>query len=342
MNFLVWSLPPCATVHPRFTCVENFLSPLTPNVESFNDILAILSPPNSFVHTLADRIRDPSVKSIQFPHLAIAGDQQFPIWVVAFWKKLLFMHDAQMKWHAAHHELVAQQMLKPNNHLLNCVLNTLSCIPWTGQLRVCQTSIDIHKLWVFLSKEWLSDDHLLVMLDLLQEDITTEYQNKIFIENMHFMDILTAAYHKCTHYTSARSFRWIRECGQQLAAGEKTHLATIINISNVHWVSMIIDFTHSQILYGDLAGQPIDKKIMKILGWWTTYHMGTEFLVTGLNISIQHDSYSCGMFAWDVLRYELSNHSTERLHPAHASADRLRMFLRLVKHHHNLSVSHNG
>ena len=103
------------------------------------------------------------------------------------------MRDTQTNWRAAYHELAAQLMLKPDDRLLRCVLDTLSRIPWTGQVCVCQNSIDIHKLWVFLSKEWLSDDHLLVMLDLLQEDISTKYQNQIFVENMHFMNILTAA-----------------------------------------------------------------------------------------------------------------------------------------------------
>jgi hypothetical protein len=132
----------------------------------------------------------------------------------------------------------------------------------------------------------------------MQEDLTAEYQNQIFIKNMHFMDILTTAFRERTWYTSEQSFRWVRECGQQLTAGEKIHLATIVNKSNVHWVALIIDFTHGQILYGDLAGQPIDKKITDILGWWTSYHTGgSKFPVNGLDITIQHDSYSCGMFA---------------------------------------------
>lgn len=344
-SFLAWSLPPCAPMNARFTRVEKFLSSLTPNVEKFNDILAIHDPPNSVVNMLADRIQDPSIKSIQCPHLANAGGQRFPIWIVAFWKRLLIIRDIQTKWRAAHHELITQLTLKPKDPLLTSVLNTLSHIPWTGQLHVFKNSINIDKLWVFLSKEWLSDDHLLVMLDLLQEDIATELQNQIFIENTHFMNILMAAYNEHTKYTSdlERSFRWVRERGQQLAAGEKTHLATIVNKNNVHWVALIIDFTHGQILYGDSVGQPIDKKITDILEWWTSYHTGSKFPVTGLDITIQCDSYSCGMFAWDALRYKLSNHSTERLHPTRASVDRLQMFLRLVRHYHtNQSVSHNA
>src|ERR1700734_2644518 len=77
-NFLAWSLPPSAPMNARFTRVEKFLSLLTPNVEKFNDILAIYDPPNSVVNILADRIQDPSIKSIQCPHLANAGGQQFP------------------------------------------------------------------------------------------------------------------------------------------------------------------------------------------------------------------------------------------------------------------------
>jgi Ulp1 family protease len=103
------------------------------------------------------------------------------------------------------------------------------------------------------------------MLDLLQDDIAIEYENHVLIENTHFMNVLTSAYHERTQYPSAKSFRWIRKHGQHLATGQKTHLATVINKSNVHWVALIIDFKQCRILYGDSAGQPIDKKISCVL-----------------------------------------------------------------------------
>jgi hypothetical protein len=162
------------------------------------DILAILSPPDNTVKELTCRIQDPSIKSIRCAHIANAGGQQFPTWVVVFWNKLLSLRSTQMKWHTAHHEVISRLALKPDDNLLNQVLNALSYIPWTGQLIGFQNLIGIHNLWTFLSKEWLSDDHLLIMLDLLQEDVAIEYRNHILIENMHFMNVLTAVYNECT------------------------------------------------------------------------------------------------------------------------------------------------
>ena len=63
-KFLAWSLPPCASINAHFTHVEIFLSPLPPNIERFDDILAIHSPPNSIINILAEK-QDPSIKSIQ-------------------------------------------------------------------------------------------------------------------------------------------------------------------------------------------------------------------------------------------------------------------------------------
>ena len=38
------------------------------------------------------------------PHLANARGQRFPIWIVAFWKKLLFMRNVQTNWCATQAE----------------------------------------------------------------------------------------------------------------------------------------------------------------------------------------------------------------------------------------------
>ena len=43
-QFVVWSLPPCASVNPHMR-VEKFLSTLPPNVDNIDDPLSILSPP---------------------------------------------------------------------------------------------------------------------------------------------------------------------------------------------------------------------------------------------------------------------------------------------------------
>lgn len=100
-----------------------------------------------------------------------------------------------------------------------------------------RTDVDWSTLWVSklnwypwtlgLSFKGLSDDHLLIVLVLLQEDVTAEHQNQVFFENTHFMNKLTAAYHEHTQYSSARSFRWVREYGQQLTLQPLTKAMSI-------------------------------------------------------------------------------------------------------------------
>ena len=95
------------------------------------------------------------------------------------------------------------------------------------------------------------------------------------------------------------------------------------------------------IQYGDSTGQPIEQGLKTIITWWTFYHTGVQFSYTNLLIGIQRDGYSCGMLAWDALRYQLAGPSplVTRIDPSQPSDERLKMFLRLVKHYKPKEVS---
>ena len=185
-------------------------------------------------------------------------------------------------------------------------------------------------------QEWLGDEHLLLMLDLLREDVSEKYQNRVLIENTHFATLLAAAYNEREKYMTRRSYGWIRDRGNQLANGNKAYLATIVNQNNTHWVGLIIDFEEKKVWYGDSLGNPMDATLRDIVKWWTFHHTGMHFTHANLVTSQQCDSFSCGMLAWDTIQYHLNNFSTTQMDPTQPFNERLKIFLRLIKHH-NLS-----
>jgi hypothetical protein len=340
-EFLAISLPPYTSVTARLMRIKKYVSKQPPNIHNVDNVGELLPPPAEVIMGLKHQLQKGSVTSVLCPHLPASGGARYPLWIIEFWVKLRMIHNIQENWKRAANRLEAKFRTAPKNHLLQHVAKTLNHLPWTGNLLGYFNTIDLCELWVYFTEEWLTDSHLLVMLELLIEDIPSECHRCAFIENTHFTTLLAAAYNDQERYSTERSYGWIRDRGNQLANGSKTYLATIINQNNIHWVALLIDFDEKVIRYGDSTGHPIEQGLKTIFAWWTFYHTGVHFSCSSLVIGIQRDSYSCGMLAWDALRYQLAgpSPSVTRMDPLQPSDERLKMFLRLVKHYNTKEVS---
>ena len=125
-----------------------------------------------------------------------------------------------------------------------------------------------------------------------------------------------------------------------MATGVLEMLAMIADIGNNHWVTLIINFKNSRILYGDSMGGTIDEGIKNALTWWIGHHTGRDFVHSYIPITCQRDGYSCGILAWIALAVFLLP-ETYLLTDARVVADeRLQMFLR-VSDWHNAKISKN-
>lgn len=134
------------------------------------------------------------------------------------------------------------------------------------------------------------------MLDLLKKDLEEENQGYIFVENTAFSLLLKAAMADQQNYPKNKHYEWLREKGEALANGEKTHLATIVNIDGSHWVSVVINSKNKQIYYGDSFQRTIPNDLKKVFNWWLGYHMSnTPFSYEPLPVSTQSDTFSCGI-----------------------------------------------
>ncbi|TFK73851.1 hypothetical protein BDN72DRAFT_760833, partial [Pluteus cervinus] len=249
-----------------------------------------------------------------------------------FWDELRILRNIWNGWSKGVNELDARIQSTPTNLLRRAKL-ALNHIPWTGHLLGFPNSTELHHLCTYLTDGWLTDEHELVMLDLLKDDLKNEGQEHILIEDPHFTSLLTTAYHERDRYPVESTFKWIRDHGTQLAQGKKTHLATIANLNNRHWVSYILDFTEQSVWYADSMGNQIPDELRTVLLWWIGVHTGRHFIFLELPVSIQLDGYSCGILSWDALRYKLSL-SCARLTPASEALDeRVAVFLRLIKYY---------
>ena len=107
--------------------------------------------------------------------------------------------------------------------------------------------------------------------------------------------------HRDGTYDEDKGAAWVQREIEELATGVYDVFATIVNLNNNHWVSIVVDFKASKILYGDSMGGAIDENVEEILTWWTYHHTGVTFTKIYLPITRQRDGFSCGLLAWNAL-----------------------------------------
>jgi hypothetical protein len=341
-QFIAINLPPCATVTTRLLRAQKYYSNLLPTSDNVDEITSLLSPPDDILANLQQCVQtqsDDVIKSIQCPHSMTAGGQRYPVWLVSFWVQLSSIRKTQENWKTAVQNLKNQMARNQDDLLLQKASNSLAYVPWTGYLQGFHSTITLPQLSVYLTRDWLTDDHLLVMLDTLKEDLKTTGGDIYFIENTAFMTLLSGAYHNKDEYQTEHLYGWMRKRGEDLASGQKRYLATVANQDNVHWVALVVDFVTQEILYGDSFGHPISANMLAVINWWTHYHTNSWFTVRTLPISRQKDSFSCGMLAWDALRHHLGHGAHSLMDPRQPFHDRTEMFLQLTLPYHKDKVT---
>ncbi|KAF8235774.1 hypothetical protein L208DRAFT_1422280 [Tricholoma matsutake] len=146
------------------------------------------------------------------------------------------------------------------------------------------TSVGTEYLAAYATIEWLNNEHMTHMLDLLRCDVIWQGLSQ-----------------RVEKYTSHRSYRWICGQGQALGMGAHKQLVSIRNVGKNHWIALVMDFTQGTVFYGDSLGKKISDNLHEVLDWWTHLHTGNLFDYCDLPITYQQDNYSCGLLAWNAL-----------------------------------------
>ena len=343
-KFIALNLPSCApAATTRLARANSYVSGLQQTVDNVNETILLLSPSDDILTTIQQSMRSGIVKSILCPHSPTANSQRYPLWLASFWFQLSAIRKIQKKWFMAIRNLELRMNQDPESIPLRQAFNALSHILWTGQLQGFHDTIELEKLSTYFTQEWLSDDHELVMLSSLKQDIHAVGRGDSFIENTAFMLLLGNAYQDQVDqqtYMTERCYEWLRDRGNELAMGEKRYLSTIANQDGVHWVAIILDFDQRKILYGDPYGNRISAEHHTIINWWTEHHTGIHFTLHDLPIRRQVDNFSCGILSWNSLRlhYGLVSEFESLMDPFECRAE---VFLHLTDYYHKDKVSSN-
>ncbi|KAF8877791.1 hypothetical protein BD779DRAFT_1448283 [Infundibulicybe gibba] len=203
---------------------------------------------------------------------------------------------------------------------------------WSGSVSGFRLKIDKSHLASYLTTDWLTDEHESLMLEVLQRNIATlAIPGHIEIHDVWFYPLLENAHADLMEdYASGKSYRWLREVGNK-AASHGSRVVTITNVDDNHWIVIVVDFGAQKIRVGDSMGGMMSKEMRDVFDWWTTFHSNQKFGLTNLPITVQQDSHSCGMLAWNALAHFLLPSQYPLINPLHVTDERLKMFLRLTE-----------
>jgi hypothetical protein len=118
-----------------FAKPEQYLLTSMLNTTDLQDIQHLPTPPYIVVESLAKTMDGTKWKSIQCPHVGMANDKRYPLWIISYWVKSIPIRTIRQKWAKADEALQRQSKLHhgipaSNPGLIRDVYNNLSCIPW--------------------------------------------------------------------------------------------------------------------------------------------------------------------------------------------------------------------
>jgi hypothetical protein len=146
--------------------------------------------------------------------------------------------------------------------LVRKVYEALSTVSWTENIQGFSVSIPTHYLADYTTKEWMTDEHITQMLDLLQQDVIQAGLSKtIEIKSVWFLTMLRKGYEEQEQYMTHTSYRWLRALGQAFGTGTREQLAFIGLIGGNHWIAVVIDFKEGTVYYGDSLGEGINSSL---------------------------------------------------------------------------------
>jgi hypothetical protein len=183
-------------------------------------------------------------------------------------------------------------------------------LPWAGEMHSFSDPEPIALYAHYLSERWLRTTHINQQLELLQSDLTLGGQTDNRVVAPRFFEQLLKLYITRSHvpYTNKSGNRNIWAIGEDLAQGARSKVGGVANLNSNHWVGIVVDRDLSTIFYGDSFSPtqlPSKSDILDAVDWWVSQHVGSSYGRKPLAITLQMDSYNCGILSVNAVRNAL-------------------------------------
>lgn len=338
LELLQYDLP---IQHPKYlpSQIAAFFDKNLPNETDPLLISRIPTPSKEVIHSLQKHAIKSNDMSIKCIHSMAVDGKTYPLWIIVYWVKVGTVREIRDSWQKSEVYLrdCLQRWKKSKNieglNVVNQIFDVLAIVRWSDTLCGFPSNAaeSLDSLTYYASSKWLTGEHANQMLDLLRKDLQRRHKSNIEVLSTYFLPKISQGFNDNDRYSNNNTFHLYRRIGDDLATGISDQIAFLVNLDRNHWVSVIIDFRKQKILYGDSLGHAISASMQDILTWWTRFHSNANFTIEKLPITIQEDSFSCGLLAWNSLAVYFTG--TKLLSVNEVAEGRLKVMLDIVHEH---------
>ena len=312
------NLPPIssgrdAAAYSNISPTYSFFSPSPPN-NDIETLKQVILPPKGLVAKLLIEAKQcwlDGAESLTLPGVS----HNLPLWALNFWSDLhLIVYPARVSWGQALTWLQRDDLnLFPDQVRSTC--EALATISWSGNLPALstdRTQFTKSALLNFLSRSWLSDQEIDLMIYLLEAEVKLTLPSR----SIHFVD--TVLSRKILEVYDAdlsgenvydpKGTTFLHRFGAGLS--KNSELAGIFHVNDNHWIAIVVDLSIQDLLYGDPAHLPINSRIVSALQWFLSKHVPSlppDQLDNGVlpcpEQSLNIDSWSCGIYSFNGLAH---------------------------------------
>ncbi|KAJ7574501.1 hypothetical protein C8J56DRAFT_1172807 [Mycena floridula] len=272
---------------------------------------------------------------------------RLPLWSFGWWSNLHFVIAAQAMWIRA---FASVKETRKNSPVIEAACQVLQVLPWNTPIP--RNFGGTTSMSALFTNQWLNDDVLSQIagqLSFATRNMMT-FDKPPLILDPYWSGTLLQSYRLCRNSYSTNGHQCLRDAGQALVGGEWAELAFPLNvllengvvklpsetqgILGNHWIIIVIDPTHSDILIGDPAASRLPDSMLEVVDcirWWLGCHYGPDelFDVIPMPISRQRDSYSCGVLAMDSISHRYLG--TDLSDPYQVDVLRAKNFIGIVR-----------
>ena len=238
-----------------------------------------------------------------------------PHWIFTYWTEIQRALDTRRRWKVALEWIKKNTALPAAAELRSQLLLALSSFSWS---RGASYTADIVPLFSSTSKEaYLNTFHLdhmiLWMRDQCQEKDRPNVTRHIFTSVDQF-NTMMSFYSRVSMKKEGAFWNTLMGIENKVIQGEVDSVCGIINLREDHWVSVVINFQQCKILYGDSFYQPMPTRQREACKRWVKHlikrstHLVGEVTVGALEIGVQKDGISCGLFALNSIAHHYLGH----------------------------------
>ena len=334
---------------------REFIHEDQPTITDPGIICRIPSPPHNLLQAIAKLLlsncESGKNMSIVCPHIQRSSEHRLPPWVVTYWFEV---EEIRTKYYDPWQKAIKaakqrQQTLQAKasaaagasqakEELFQDIEKLIREIKFQEKLRGFERDTEsVGTLTTYMTNDWFSTAHENQMLEVLRREVHADnvLRERVEIVDVHIFSMIKCLYtkRKTDAYWTTRYAKPIRKLGEALASGKKDIMGGIINIDNLHWASVFIDFRKKIILYGDSQGNPAPTSFIRSMDWWTTLHTSDGFRYDALEITYQTDGHSCGILAYNALAHAINPRENPLVEMDNVADKRLEMMSKISRIH---------